>query len=196
MRENALGVVMGQLNTRIVIFFVTLLVFVSSGCLSLVPAREMIESLRGEPSERDIDDKVGFNYTFTGVTPEVYYESAEISVDSSVSAIWIYFRAGIPGGDTAEGITGDFRYVHAKLLRQDGSIFWEQHVTNTSTPPVEKYSDDAGEAFLEGEWTLEVEARGYGVEAFVDIQDQFTVLVTLKKSCLQFPFENDCESIT
>ena len=102
MRESTLGVTMWHRNALIAIFFTVLFVFGSSGCLALVPAREMIESLRGEPSELSIDAKVGFNYTFTGVTPEVYYESAEVSVDSSVSAIWIYFRAGIPGGDSVE----------------------------------------------------------------------------------------------
>jgi hypothetical protein len=79
--------------------------------------------------------------------------------------------------------------VDAKLLRPDGSVYWEQHVTESKSP-VDNF---AGGPFVAGEWKLEIEARGIGIDiGGIAVKDDFIVIVTVRSECVKYPTEDVC----
>jgi hypothetical protein len=91
--------------------------------------------------------------------------------------------------DFADNIqVGEARFVNAKLLMPDGSVFWEEEATNSTRPQeIRTYPP-----FVTGIWTLEVEARGYGADlVVVDSYDDFMVKVTVEQQCTYYPVEDD-----
>jgi len=172
------------------------LLFISSsiaGCISLVPAREMMESLRTLPVVEETADKVNISHVFDSFdisqTLSPHTADRVIKMDESVTDMQIYFRATMPTSGWTSDISNQVRYVDAKLLRPDGSVYWEAYVTESKSP-VNNFAEGP---FEEGEWKLEVEARGIGIDVGgVAIKDDFVVIVTLTRKCVKYPAENEC----
>lgn len=172
------------------------LLFISSsiaGCISLVPAREMMESLRSSPEVNSTVDKVNISHVFDSfdISQTLSPHSADrvIKMDNSVTDMQIYFRATMPTSGWTSDISTQVRYVDAKLLRPDGSVYWEAYVTESKSP-VNNFAEGP---FEEGEWKLEVEARGIGIDVGgVAIKDDFVVIVTVTRKCVEYPTEDDC----
>ena len=164
-----------------------------AGCISLVPAREMMESLREPPRENLTADKVNISHVFDSfdISQTLSPHSADrvIKMDESVTDMQIYFRATMPTSGWTSDISNQVRYVDAKLLRPDGSVYWEAYVTESKSP-VNNFAEGP---FEDGEWKLEVEARGIGIDVGgVAIKDDFVVIVTVTRKCVEYPTETDC----
>jgi hypothetical protein len=163
------------------------------GCISLIPAREMIESLRDPPSTQTTAEGVNISHTFDSF--EISELTAPITaqrtiiMDDSAKEMQIYFRATMPTSGFTGDISNSVRYVDAKLLRPDGSVYWEQHVTESKSP-VDNF---AGGPFVAGEWKLEIEARGIGIDiGGIAVKDDFIVIVTVRSECVKYPTEDVC----
>ncbi len=173
-----------------------ILLFISStlaGCLSLVPAREMMESLRDKPQIEMTEDKVNISHVFDSLdisqTLSPYTADRIIEMNASANEMQIYFRATMPTSGFTSDISNSIRYVDARLLRPDGSVYWETHVTESKSP-VDNFAEGP---FDEGEWKLEVEARGIGIDVGgVAVKDDFVVIVTVRRECVIFPTEDIC----
>lgn len=191
---RAYGQGSGKLRTRAAIcslFFVTLLVSSSAGCLSLVTTRELLESMRDEPVADSMTQKYSLNNTFTSLSPNPYFGSDEIIINETVSEIRIYFRASMAFADQTENLPLDsVRYVNARLIQADGTEFWSINATNTTRPP-ELREFQPFTAL--GTWTLEVDARGYGADVVIqEFYDEFLVQVTVVRECTKYPAEDKC----
>ena len=165
-----------------------------AGCISLVPAREMIESLRSPPGIVITEDKVNISHTFDSfVISEVtspHTAHRVIGMDDSVTEMQIYFRATMPTSGWTSDISNSIRYVDAKLLRPDGSVYWEKHVTQSKSP-VDNFAEGP---FDNGQWRLEVEARGIGIDlGGVSVKDDFVVIITVRRECVVYPTDDDCD---
>jgi hypothetical protein len=164
-----------------------------AGCISLIPAREMMESLRDPPRIKTTEDKVNISHTFDSL--EISELTAPITgqriitMNESVVQMQIYFRATMPTSGLTGDISNSIRYVDAKLLRPDGSVYWEQHVTESKSP-VDNFAEGP---FEPGEWRLEIEARGIGIDiGGVAVKDDFIVIVTVTRKCVEYPTEDEC----
>ena len=86
--------------------------------------------------------------------------------------------------------TNEVRFVEARLWepgtkQSGGDPFWEVRATQ-DTDRVEWTNLD----FIEGTWSLEVEARGWGVTTPVEqlsFHDSFDLYATITKPCVHFP---------
>ena len=68
-------------------------------------------------------------------------------------------------------------------------VVWSENVCEDYNPLNSCiYADPT---LLNGEWTLEVNARGFG-EFTNTLKDSFSVVVTVYKDCLEYPTENLC----
>ena len=172
------------------------LLFLSStvaGCISLIPAREMMESLRGSPIIKTTEDKVNISHTFDSLeiseltTPIIGQRT--IIMDDSAVEMQIYFQVSMPTSSFTGDLSNSVRYVDAKLLRPDGSVYWEQYVTESKSP-VDNFAEGP---FDSGEWKLEIEARGIGIDiGGVAVKDDFIVIVTVTRECVKHPNEDEC----
>jgi len=170
--------------------FVALIISSSAGCLSLVTSREMLESLRTPPISDSKTQLYSLNNTFAGLSPSPYYGSQEILINDTVTELRIYFRASMAFADQTENLPVEsVRYVNARLLESDGSIFWSVNASNTTRPPeIREF-----QPFNAGTWTLEVDARGYGADLVIqEFYDEFLVQVTVVRDCTKFPTEDEC----
>lgn len=173
-----------------------ILLFMSStlaGCLSLVPAREMMESLRDKPIIKMTEDKVNISHVFDSLdlsqSLSPYTADRIIEMNASANEMQIYFRATMPTSGWTSDISNSIRYVDARLLRPDGTVYWETRVTESKSP-VDNFAEGP---FDEGEWKLEVEARGIGIDVGgVAVKDDFVVIVTVRRECIEYPHELEC----
>jgi hypothetical protein len=184
-----------------------LLSMLSSGCMALSMQREIIESWRDPPVQIDKEVTAGWSETFdTGATLDsvIYANETEIMFDETVSELTINFRVQFPYSSTIEELIGndtnELRYVEAKLWEPGtkaagGDPFWE--VRATQDYPLERFEWRTD--FIEGAWTLEVEARGYGVTAPVEqlsFHDHFDLFATITKPCVRFPQSHELGECT
>lgn len=187
---------MGQRSVFTALVFVVLLLSSGMGCLALVPAREFLESMRDEPQPDITREKSSLNHTFNSLNPTPYFDSVEINVDESVSSIMIYFRANMDFADqiSAFPLIDQVRYVNAKLTTEDGTLIWSINATNTTRPGEETLCGDHPRPPCEkGTWILEVEARGYGVNAVLqESYDDFIVQATVVRTCIKYAGESEC----
>jgi len=165
----------------------------SMGCIGLVPAREFMEDLRGDPVMLDIEVKINASHVFTTDFTDVqgsttYSTSQSFDVDSNVVEISAYISAAMPLELILPGIPMEFRYVRASLIDADGNEVWVEEVTETERKMVATFSED----LAEGKWTLDVEARGYGEEIANLYKDSFQVLIKIERKCWQYPNEVGC----
>ena len=186
------------MRPRLAMLGVVCLLFMSTsvaGCISLVPAREMMESLRAAPKVDVTEEKVNISHTFDSfdiselTAPMTAHRT--IQMEESSTQMQIYFRATMPTSGWTSDISNSIRYVDARLLRPDGSIYWEQHVTESKSP-VDNFAEGP---FEPGEWRLEVEARGIGIDVGgVAVKDDFVVIITVSRECIEYPHEDNCET--
>ncbi len=189
--------------------FILISLFLSGtmGCFGLVPIRESLEYMRGEPVIVEIDQKTNITYTFENPSSEAYDNSSTFEITDSVSELIIYVRVSMPDPfdiaqetrDLIEDLTGlnistlsqEARYVHIKILNSKGEIFYEKLASESIEPIVEVHRPP----LPVGTWTLEVEARGYGfnLAEVVEANDNFAAIITVTSECVKFS-EEDCQS--
>lgn len=172
----------------------TLMVSSLSGCLGLVQGREFLEAQR-EAAEPSFDyKKYEISHTFeTGYSYVPFTEQAHFKVDDQVTEISIYFKASISFSDLIpEWVFGEeyVRYVRATLTDSEGVVQWEQEVS-ADAAPIEVHLEPSPE-FAYGDWTLDVESRGFGEQTTGMAKDNFNVQVTVTRACLQYPLEESC----
>lgn len=169
-----------------------------TGCLGLAIQRETMEYMRDDPIVRNIEDTVGWDYTFesNGIDSVLYKNETTITFDETVSKLVINFRAQLPYSSTIEDIIGndtnEYRYVDAKLWQpgvreSGGDPIW--HIRATQDQPLERFDSFTKSDYISGNWIFEVEARGYGITAPVDqlsFHDHFDVYATITKPCVYF----------
>jgi len=169
------------------------ILFTTPGCLGLVVSREMMEDLRVDPSHRNQEVTVGWSYEFDldNLSSAQYHNTSDIPIDYTVQDIIVIFRAEFPYN--FQNVTGDLRYVHARLWEPGvrdggGTPFWELRVTEDQ-PQIRERWEVGSEPFTSGDWMLEVEAQGYGIDAPIELasfHDQFDVYVTVIRPCVHF----------
>jgi len=160
----------------------------STGCIGLIPAREVLETIRDEPEFDSIKERVTLNHTFTSFTPIEYHDEKRFSVDEDVSMISIYFSVTWAWEDQTSFLPADSRFVEVRLIDSESTTVYSYRTSNGSRPQEEHKLPP----FEVGEWVLEVDARGYGQELinFGD-NDNFRVIVTVERSCVEYPNEGD-----
>ena len=174
----------------------------STGCLALPVQRELMESWRDPPVLLDKPIQAGWSHSFdTGATLDsvIFQAETELVFDETVAKLEITFRAQLPWSDQIEEIIGndtnEVRYVEARMWEpgtksSGGEPFWELRVTKDY--PLDRFQWPG--PFEEGNWILEVEARGYGITTPVDqasFHDQFDLLATITMPCVRFPQTHD-----
>ena len=176
----------------------------SSGCLALTIQREIMESWRDAPEHTSETITVGWSVTFdTGaeLNSVLYENETDLVFDETVSKLVITFTAQIPYSSTIEDIIGnetnELRYIEARLWApgtqsSGGDPFWEVRATQGAEH--RKEWTDSTLDFIEGTWTLEVEARGYGMTTPIEqlsFHDHFDLYATVTKPCVHFPQAHD-----
>ena len=189
---------MTRTSTAICIIAVLLTSTMTSGCLGLAVQREIMESWRDEPIVIEKEETTGWDHTFesTGFEAADPYEQEElIQFDESVTKLVINFRAQFPWSSQIEEFfgneTNELRYVEVRLWEPGvkeagGDPFWE--VRATQDYPLERFTLGNG-TFIQGKWSFEVEARGYGITAPVEqlsFHDHFDVYLTITRPCVRF----------
>ncbi len=165
----------------------------SMGCIGLVPAREFMEDLRTVPKMIDVEEKINASHVFTTDITNVqgstsYSTVQDFEVDSDVIEISAYISAAMPLELILPGIPTDVRYVRASLTDADGNQVWFEEVTETERKMVATFQ----QPLVEGTWTLDVEARGYGEEVANLYKDSFQVLIKIERKCWEYPNEVGC----
>ncbi len=167
-----------MIHRRIPVLCTILLVFTSSGCIGILPTRELLENIRGPPSDDVVLEAHQVNHTFTSFNPaESYFsQSLPISVDEDARSLRLAFQVHMDFQEF-ENQTSDFRYVSYRLLNPDGSPQWEENATHSMSPGQKSLLDPSP-----GNWTLEVTARGYGfsVGGIIESNDRFNLVVTIE----------------
>ena len=167
-----------------------------SGCLGLLQAREAVEGMRDKVELVPYPDKVDMTHTFTTIAIQPYSNHTSFPIDDSVERIEIYFKVGMSGSDQIscfdEGLSEELRYVRAQVTTPSDTIFWLQDVCEDVTPTVENFEPE-NNTFETGNWDLDVEARGWGETTVGAIQDNFIIVITIHRVCLQYPNEPDCD---
>ncbi|MGY8645255.1 MAG: hypothetical protein ACKVIE_04060 [Candidatus Poseidoniales archaeon] len=197
-------------STRVLGFGLSILMMSATitGCLGLAFQREFMESMREEPIVRNTEETVGFDYTFesNSLDSVLYNNETKIEFDDTVSQLVIIFRAQFPYSSLLEELVGgnetnQYRYVDAKLWKpgvreSGGDPFWE--VKATQDYPQQRFSFPQSD-LTPGEWTFEVEARGYGFDAPIDqasFYDHFETFATITKPCVVFAESHENEDCT
>ena len=165
----------------------------SMGCIGLVPAREFMEDLRSVPKMIDVEEKINASHVFTTDITNVqgstsYSTVQDFEVDSDVIEISAYISAAMPLELILPGIPTDVRYVRASLTDAEGNQVWFEEVTETERKMVATFQ----QPLVEGTWTLDVEARGYGEEVANLYKDSFQVLIKIERKCWEYPNEVGC----
>lgn len=178
----------------------TLLLSSSAGCMGLVPMRETIEWMRGEPKVVDIDEKYNISHTFAAFPSTTYSEVQQFNVTADVSEIVIYVRVSMPDpldlskearelierwtGQNVTQFSEEVRYVHVTITDGAGDVFYDMMITETIEPVV----DVRPPPLAAGIWHLEVDARGYGGNLFdlIEAEDSFAAIVTVTSDCVRY----------
>ncbi len=165
-----------------------LLTPVISGCIGLVPAREFLEGMRTEPKPSYAEDEIVVSHTFTSPSPVIFTPPpSDFMVDEYVTEISAYLSVQNFLSEQTEFLPNQTRYVQATLTDAGGKEVWAEEVSETSTI-LEKQLQPP---FAQGEWTLTIEARGYGEELFGQFQDSFHTVITIERACTIYPGEDD-----
>ncbi|MEL0331713.1 MAG: hypothetical protein VW982_05815 [Candidatus Poseidoniales archaeon] len=166
----------------------------TSGCMGLIAARESVESLREPAYESLNNEKVSIIHQFTGLANYSYeYTNREaFMVNDQTTEISIYFKATF---ELSRNLPPSFwdnesRYVRATLTDGDGMVQWEQDVSEDANPLEETLQPNP--SFAQGEWELDVKARGGGDNTLVSVNDNFVIIVTVINTCTQYPLVEDC----
>lgn len=163
----------------------------TSGCMGLIVAREGVESLREPAYESLTNEKIEVSHQFTSPADLLteYTNRSTFVVDDQTKEVRIYFRVSFTGSDFLSDNTT--RYVRATLTDAEGQIQWQQDVSEDAQPLEERLLPNP--EFSNGEWELEVSARGLGEDTFgTPFKDNFDIIVTVTHGCMQFPLVDEC----
>ena len=160
-----------------------------SGCIGLVPAREFLEGMRDDPVKSTDTNEIVVSHTFTTPSPQLFTPvPSEFMVDGYVTEISAYLSVQNFLSEQTDWLPNETRYVRAILTDAIGTVVWQQEISETSTiletqlqPP-----------FAQGEWSLQIEARGYGEELLGQFQDSFHIVITIERACTIYPGELNC----
>ena len=160
-----------------------------SGCIGLVPAREFLEGMRDDPVKSTDTNEIVVSHIFVTPSPQLFAKTSDFMVDGYVTEISAYLSVQNFLSEQTDWLPNETRYVRAILIDGTGkNVAWEQEVSETSTiletqlqPP-----------FAQGEWSLQIEARGYGEELFSQLQDSFHIVITIERACTIYPGESAC----
>ena len=83
-------------NGLLTLIILALISSTSVGCFGLVPIRESLELMRGEPLIVEIDQKTNISYTFQTAQSEEYENSSTFEITDSVTELIIYVRVSMP----------------------------------------------------------------------------------------------------
>ena len=76
------------------------------------------------------------------------------------------------------------------LTDSEGMVQWEQDVSEDANPLEETLQPVP--SFAQGEWELDVKARGGGDNTVISVNDNFVIIVTITNTCTQYPLVEDC----
>ena len=198
---------MGGISSLQPLVAIMLVCLLTSGCLGLAMQREIIEDYREPPEVKPKPERFGWDHTFHSESASntiFYSNSTTILFDESVSNLEITFLARFPYSSQWEEIfgneTNEIRYVEVKLWQEGdkstGEPFWEVRATQDTPQTV----IDFGRSELKpGIWDFEVEARGYGWTAPIDLfssHDSFEVYATITRPCIRFPETHSADECT
>jgi hypothetical protein len=166
----------------------------TSGCMGLIPARESVEGLREEAYEDFNNKKISIVHQFTTLTDyaEEYTNRSTFAVNDQTTEINVYFKATF---ELSRNLPASFwdnesRYVRATLTDSEGMVQWEQDVSEDANPLEETLQPNP--SFAQGEWELDVKARGGGDNTVISVNDNFVIIVTVTSTCTQYPLVDDC----
>ena len=166
----------------------------TSGCMGLIAARESVEFHREPAYESLAEEKVTVIHEFTSLIDytEEFTNRSTFQVTGDTTEINVYFKASfelsrLVGGSALDNET---RYVRATLTDSEGMVQWEQDVSEDASPLEETLQPNP--SFAEGEWELDVKARGAGDDITGTLRDNFMVMVTVTNSCVQYPLVEEC----
>jgi len=174
------------------VLVLTVLLCSTSGCMGLIAAREGVESLREPAYESLTNEKIEVSHEF--ISPlellNEYTNRSTFVVDDQTKEIRVYFRVSFAFSDVFPS-DNTTRYVRATLTDAEGRIQWQQDVSEDAQPLEERLQPNPD--FAQGEWVLEVSARGLGEDTFgTPIKDNFDIIVTVTHGCMQFPLVDEC----
>ena len=174
-------------------FMLAILMASSSGCIGLVPAREMMEKMRDPPRLEEIEHRINASHVFATNIEDIqgstqYSSQQTFDVDENVVEISAYISTQMPLELVIPGIPTEARYVSATLTDADNQVVWQAEITETERKMVETFT----QPLAQGEWTLDVEARGYGEEIAHLYKDSFQVLIKIERQCWLYPNELIC----
>ena len=103
--------------------------------------------------------------------------SEDFFVDQHVTEISAYITVSHFFSDTSSSVLpNESRYVRANLQDAAGAIVWETEISESRTEPLSRMQAP----FSQGEWSLSVEARGYGEQFLNQFQDSFLVAIEVE----------------
>ena len=167
----------------------------TSGCMGLIAARESVESLRDPAFESLNNQKITITHEFTSLTDYAneYTNRSTFGVSDQTTEIGVYFKVSF---ELSRNLPSTFwdnesRYVRATLTDSEGMVQWEQDVSEDASPLEEALQPNP--SFAEGEWELDIEARGGGESTLGSVRDNFVIIITVTSSCTQYPLVDACE---
>jgi hypothetical protein len=173
-----------------------LLMASTSGCMGLIAARESVESLREPAYDSLKNKKITLAHEFTTLTDysNEYVNRSTFTVNDQTTEIDIYFKVTFELSESPffpdVFFDNESHYVRATLTDSEGRVQWEQDISEDASP-LEKRLQPIP-SFAQGEWVLEVRARGGGQNTVDSLRDQFLLIVTVTNTCVQYPLVDDC----
>ena len=197
---------------------IILLSIASSGCMGLAMQRELMEGMRDDPREEIVPVEpivqahiFGQNECILPGTESMenynqetdcYSNESTISVDETVSKMLLDFSVSFEWSSTVGELLGnntdELRFVEITLLKPNGDKCWEYLATSSvgqMSLELRSESDCTisignSSGFTNGNWILQVRARGYAIAAPIDtlsFEDEFRVSLWVTKKCIVFP---------
>ena len=192
-RVEAGGYAMRRPGPAVALLMVALMAS-TSGCMGLIAARESVEFLREPAYESLAEEKITVIHEFTSLFDytEEFTNRSTFQVTGDTTEINVYFKASFELSRLSAGtvLDNETRYVRATLTDGEGMVQWEQDVSEDASPLEETLQPNP--SFAEGEWELDVKARGAGDDITGTLRDNFMVMVTVTNSCVQYPLVEEC----
>jgi hypothetical protein len=194
-RAKAVGRSMGHPKLAATLLLVVLMTS-TSGCMGLIAARETVENLREPAYDSLKNKKITIAHEFTTLTnySTEYISRSTFMVNEQTTEIDIYFKVTFELSESPLFpdifFDNESHYVRATLTDSEGRVQWEQDVSEDASPLEERLQPNP--SFAQGEWVLDVRARGGGQNTVDSLRDQFLLIVTVTTTCVQYPLVEDC----
>lgn len=165
------------------LLLILFLVLGNSGCLSIESVRDALLFRTEEPEVvlwKVTPPPVDVNWRASGLVPPDSYSSSEtFKVKEGARWVKLTYTIDLPSSLLGEQKILNYTIyfepeVTLRLRMPDNEIYWERNFTlsDSNTFTIQSPSD--------GIWTLRIEAKGYGGEAFgLEARDTLVVLVDL-----------------